>query len=70
MEDIVKCYICGTKFDRNENDCCPCCDWFYLGFEDTLDKNEYEEINLTTINKATDNFTKGFNRWGNPINKD
>ena len=70
MSDIVKCYICGTEFDRNDNDCCPCCNWFYLGFESSLDENEREDCNLTTIAKSKENIKNGLDRWGKPIPKD
>ncbi len=64
----VKCYICGTEFDRDEYyDDCPYCDWTYLGFENELDENEYEEINTMTIAQAKANFAQGKDIWGEPL---
>ena len=69
MQDIVKCYICGTIFDRDKSDNCPCCDWFFEGFEESENANEYDEINHTTIAQAKENLAKGLNKWGEPLPK-
>ena len=69
MSNIEKCYICGTEFDIDD-DICPICGWYYLGFESKLDKNEREDFNLTTIAKAKENIKNGLDRWGEPIPKD
>lgn len=67
-EQIEKCYICGTKFDINE-DVCPCCQWYYLGYEDEYDENEVVCVNSTTIKKAKENFSNGLTIHGEPISK-
>ncbi len=69
MEDFVKCYICGTTYDRDKQDECPCCSWWFLGFENELSQNEYEEINHTTIAKAKENFKNGLDKWGDPLKR-
>ena len=67
-EQIEKCYICGTEFDVN-TDYCPKCDWFYLGYEDKLDENEYVSFNRMTIKQAQENYKKGLNKHGKPLKK-
>lgn len=67
--DKVKCFICGTEFDRDETDNCPYCSWFYEGFERTCDEHEYDELNHTTIAKAKENLAKGLDKWGDPLPK-
>ena len=67
--DKVKCFLCGTEFDRDKSDECPYCDWFYEGFEVDFREDEYDEINHTTIAKAKDNLAKGLNIWGEPLPK-
>ena len=69
MSCNVKCFICGTEFNADD-DLCPCCEWFYLGFEDKLDEEEYDSCNLMTIKQAKDNYAKGLNVWGKPIKAD
>ena len=63
-----KCYICGTEFDINE-DICPHCNWWYLGYEDELDKNEVEPFNTISIIQAQTNYKKGLTVFGEPIKK-
>ena len=67
--DKVKCYICGTEFDRDVNDECPNCDWYYEGWEDETKEDEYVSSNHTTIAKAKENLAKGLNIWGEPLPK-
>ena len=67
--DKVKCFICGTEFDRDKTDNCPYCDWFYEGFEGDFGEGEYDEINHTTIAKAKANLAKGLDKWGDPLPK-
>ncbi len=69
MQDIVKCYICGTTFDRDKTDNCPYCDWYYEGWENEVSENEVVSSNHTTIAEAKENFTKGLNKWGEPLPK-
>lgn len=63
-----KCFICSTEFDIDD-DMCPCCDWFYLGYEDKMPEEEYNSENGTSIGQAKANFAKGLNIWGEPIKK-
>ncbi len=65
----VKCPICGTLFEGGSFDNCPKCDWCYQGIEGELDKDEYDEANHTTIAKAKENFSKGLDKWGEPLSK-
>lgn len=67
--DKVKCYICGTSFDRDKSDNCPLCDWYYEGWEDEISENEVVSSNHTTIAQAKINFAKGLNKWGEPLPK-
>lgn len=67
--DKVKCYICGTKFDRDESDACPHCDWYYEGWEEEIGEQEYVSSNHTTIAKAKENVSNGLNIWGEPLSK-
>ena len=69
MADKVRCYICGTEFDRDKTDECPYCDWYYEGWEDGWDENEYVSSNHTTIAKAKANLAKGLDIWGDPLPK-
>lgn len=67
---IKKCYICGTEFDLDEyGDVCPRCGWYYLGWEKELNPDERDDANLTTIRKAKENYAKGLNIWGEPLEK-
>ncbi|MBQ9743506.1 MAG: hypothetical protein IJW19_00080 [Clostridia bacterium] len=61
-----KCYICGTEFDIN-TDICPHCEWWYLGYEDKLDKNYIEPNNTISIAQAQENYNKGLTVFGNPL---
>lgn len=65
-KEIGKCYICGTEFNIND-DVCPHCNWFYLGYEDKLDENEYVSVNTMTIKQAKDNYKKGLTVFGEPL---
>ena len=67
--DKVKCYICGAEFDRDENDNCPYCDWYYEGWENEIEDDEYVSSNHTTIAKAKENLSKGLDKWGDPLPK-
>ena len=71
MEDLtVKCPICGTKYEGESLvDPCPFCSWIRYGSEEKTDKNEYDEVNHTTIAKAKENLSKGLNKWGEPLPK-
>ena len=48
---------------------CPVCDWMFFGGENELTPDEYDETNFTSIRKAKQNFAKGLNIWGKPIQK-
>ena len=63
---IEKCYICKTPFDIN-TDVCPYCGWWYLGYEDKLNKNEREPCNTVSISVAKENYKKGLTIFGNPL---
>lgn len=70
MGEKVKCYICGTEFDRDEcYDDCPYCDWTYQGFEDELEEDEYNCENSMSIAQAKANFAQGKDIWGEPLKK-
>ena len=67
--DNVKCFICGTEFDRDKTDNCPYCDWFYEGWEKEIGADEYVSSNHTTVRKAKQNLGEGLNIWGEPLPK-
>lgn len=67
-KEIGKCYICGTEFDIND-DICPVCQWFYLGYENELNPNERVSVNTMSINQAKNNYKKGLTVFGEPIKK-
>ena len=65
-KQIEKCYICGTEFDVNE-DICPRCQWYYLGYEHEYGENEYVSVNGMTIKQAKENYKKGLTVFGEPL---
>ena len=65
---IDKCYICGTEFDTNEDEC-PYCEWFYSGAEDKLPPDEENPYNGISVNEAKEKYAKGLNIWGKPLPK-
>lgn len=73
MKEKVKCYICGTEFELDEegwgHDDCPYCDWTYLGYENELDPDEKESFNSMSINEAKKNVSEGKDIWGEPLKK-
>ena len=70
MGEKVKCFICGTEFDREEcYDDCPYCDWTYLGFEDELEEGEIDGANPITVAQAKEYYAQGKDIWGDPLKK-
>lgn len=70
MNNIVKCPICGTEFEGESLvDDCPYCDWTYLGCEDELGLDDYNNANRISICQAKINFSKGLDIWGEPLKK-
>lgn len=69
-EAIFKCPICGTNYDISEHDECPVCAWEFQGHEDILKEDEKCPYHLMTIKQAKDNYAKGLNIWGKPIQAD
>lgn len=65
------CYICGTEFTIDDaDDCCPYCDWMYVGWENEFGEDEKTEPNGDiTIRIAKENYAKGLNIWGEPLPK-
>ena len=63
----IKCPICETKYMGLTFDNCPTCDWMFCGDESNLNIDEYDDVNYTTVRKAKQNFAKGLNIWGNPL---
>lgn len=62
----IICPICNTKFIGMTFDECPCC-WAFEGWESDVSEDEYISNNRTTIREAGQNFAKGLNIWGEPI---
>ena len=70
MKSKIKCYICGTEYLGQElMDSCPVCDWITLGCEDEMDENAEEDINGESIAEAKQNFAKGLDIWGDPLDE-
>ena len=65
----ITCPICKTKYMGVTFGNCPVCDWMFFGGENELTPDEYDETNFTSIRKAKQNFAKGLNIWGKPIQK-
>ncbi len=65
---ILKCLVCGTEFNANENnDICPYCDWFNHFFE--LEEDDPASMNPLTLRQAKKNLENGLNVWGEPLPK-
>lgn len=65
----IKCPVCGTEFEGETFDECPCCGWGYLGYEGELDAGEKEDYNLMSLNHARKLYAMGLNIWGDPLKK-
>lgn len=63
-----KCRICGTEYEGVIlEDECPVCDWI----ESCVERDdEYDDVNMMTVNDAKQNYAKGLNIWGEPLPKD
>ena len=68
MRRRVKCYICGTEFNAYD-DLCPCCEWFYLGYEDKMPQDEYNSENFCSINEAKSKVAAGLTIYGDPLKR-
>lgn len=64
-----KCYICGYESEGGCLDECPNCDWVRMGFEEELDPDERDEINLMSINHAKEMVAAGMTVHGKPLPK-
>ena len=63
-----KCIICGNVFDGGlYEDPCPCCKWIPIHKDDVSNEDEYDCINDTTIREAKKLYSKGLNRFGEPL---
>ena len=66
----IICPICETKYEGNTFDNCPTCEWMFWGGEEELKDDEYDSANFTTKRRAKQNFAKGLNIWGKPLQKE
>ena len=67
---MTECIICGMIFDpeKRHSDVCPYCGWMD-GFDYELGEDERNPANLMTRRQARENYRKGLDRFGDPLEK-
>lgn len=65
---IITCIICGQKYDMMRNDyVCPYCGWMNTFEMDGED--DWNPANLMTRRQARENYRKGRDVFGDPLEK-